>query len=152
MHGLVIKEGREGGAVVAALPHGTTVFFVVLTLMLIYEEFESRVIIPHIYGRALRLPSSIILLALLIGGVLLGIVGALLALPVAAAAMMLIQELRVELPGEQEQSEDRQIRKADDRAEAEYERRTEGVGAEQAAAIAVEISADRREDERGSSS
>ena len=45
--------------------------------------------------------------------------------------------------------DDRQIRKADDRAEAEYERRTEGVGAEQAAAIAVEISVDRRKEESG---
>ena len=36
---------------------------------------------------------------------------------------------------------------ADERGEEEYERRTEGVGVEQAAAIAVEISRDRREEE-----
>jgi hypothetical protein len=39
------------------------------------------------------------------------------------------------------------VREADDRGEEEYERRTEGVGAEQAAAIADEISRDRREEE-----
>ncbi|MHB8894110.1 MAG: AI-2E family transporter [Candidatus Geothermincolia bacterium] len=136
-----------GPAFLAALPRGPVVAGVVLVLMLAYEEFESRVLIPRIYGRALRLPSSVVLVALLAGGTLMGIVGALLALPVAAAAMMLIQELRVELPGEQEQFEDRQVRRADDRAEQEYERRTEGVGVEQAAAIAVEISADRRKEE-----
>ena len=138
-----------GPAVLAALARGPVIAGVVLVAMLAYEEFESRVLIPRIYGRALRLPSSVVLVALLAGGTLMGILGALLALPVAAAAMMLVQELRVELPGEQEQFEDRQVRKADDRAEAEYERRTEGVGAEQAAAIAVEISADRRKEESG---
>jgi hypothetical protein len=86
--------------------------------------------------------------ALLAGGTLMGILGALLALPVAATAMMLIEELRVELPGEQEQPADTDVREADDRSEKEYERRAEGVGAEEAAAIAVEISQDRRADER----
>ncbi len=55
--------------------------------------------VPGIYGRALRLPSSVVLFALLAGGTLMGILGALLALPVAATVMMLIEELRVELPG-----------------------------------------------------
>lgn len=136
-----------GPAVIAALPRGPVVVAVVLVLMLAYEEFESRVLIPRIYGRALRLPSSVVLIALLAGGTLMGILGALLALPVAAIAMMLIEELRVELPGEQEQPVDTHVREADDRGEEEYVRRTEGVGAEQAAAIAVEISRDRRTEE-----
>jgi hypothetical protein len=87
------------------------------------------------------------LFALLAGGTLMGVLGALLALPVAAAVMMLIEELRVELPGEQEQPVDTHVREEDVRGEREYERRTEGVGAEEAAAIAVEISQDRREEE-----
>jgi putative heme transporter len=136
-----------GPAVLAALSRGPIVVVVVLILMLAYEEFESRVLVPWIYGRALRLPPSVVLFALLAGGTLMGILGALLALPVAAAVMMLIAELRVELPGEQEQLVDTHLREADDRGEEEYERRTEGVGAEQAAAIAVEISADRRKEE-----
>jgi predicted PurR-regulated permease PerM len=136
-----------GVTVAAALPHGSTIFLVVFVCMLIYEEFESRVIIPRIYGRALRLPSSVILLALLTGGVLLGVIGALLALPVAAAVLMLVEELRVELPGQQEQAADLEIRERDDRGEEEYERRAEGMPAEQAAAIAVEISTDRHNEE-----
>jgi carbamoylphosphate synthase large subunit len=51
------------------------------------------------------------------------------------------------LPGEQEQIEDTEIREGDTRAEAEYQRRTEGVPVVEAAAIAVEISADRRKTE-----
>jgi hypothetical protein len=77
----------------------------------------------------------------------MGILGALLALPVAATVMMLIEELRVELPGEQEQPIDTLMREADDRGEEEYIRRTAGVGAEQAAGVAAEISRDRREEE-----
>jgi hypothetical protein len=119
---------------------------VVLLIMLAYEEFESRVLVPRIYGRALRIPSSVVLFALLAGGTLMGILGALLALPVAATVMMLIEELRVELPGQQEQVADVEQRVGDERAEEEYERRTEGVPAEQAAAIAVEISDDRRKE------
>ena len=133
--------------VLAALARGPVVVAVVLLVMLAYEEFESRVLVPRIYGRALRLPSSAVLFALLAGGTLMGILGALLALPVAAAVMMLIEEMRVGLPGQQEQVADVKQRVGDERAEEEYERRTEGVRAEQAAAIAVEMSDERRKEE-----
>jgi putative heme transporter len=136
-----------GPMVLGALARGPVVVAVVLLIMLGYEEFESRVLVPRIYGRALRLPSSLVLFALLAGGTLMGILGALLALPVAATVRMLIEELRVELPGQQEQVVDTEQRVGDERAEEEYERRTEGVPAEQAAAIAVEISGDRRKEE-----
>ena len=74
----------------------------------------------------------------------MGISGALLAIPVAAMVMMFIEELRVELPGQQKQVADVIQRAVDERSEDEYERRTEGVPAEQAAAIAVAMSDDRR--------
>jgi len=61
--------------------------------------------------------------------------------------MMLIEELRVELPGEQVQVADAEQRVGDERAEEEYERRAEGVPVAEAAAIAVEISDDRRKEE-----
>jgi hypothetical protein len=112
---------------------------VVFVLLLAYEEFESRFLIPMVYGRALRLPSSVVFFALLVGGTLYGIMGALLALPMAATIFMIIEELRVELPGESQDLQDvgKQVQQA--RAEAEYERRTEGLPAEEAAAIAVQI-------------
>jgi predicted PurR-regulated permease PerM len=136
-----------GAAVVAVVSRGPTVIIVVFVLMLAYEELESRLIIPKVYGRALRLPSTVILLSLLAGGLIYGITGALLSLPVAAAVLMLIAELRVDLPGQQEQAEDVETRERDDRGEEEYERRADGMPAEQAAAIAVEISADRQKEE-----
>jgi predicted PurR-regulated permease PerM len=140
-----------GPAVLASLAKGPVVIAIVFILMLCYEEFESRVLIPIVYGRALRLPSSVVLFALIAGGTLAGIVGALLALPVAATILMLIDELRVELPGEQTQLESVEVKKNDERSEAEYERRTEGMPAKQAAAVAVEISDVRKKEEKNES-
>lgn len=136
-----------GPAVLASLTKGPFIIATVIILMLCYEEFESRVLIPIVYGRALRLPSSVIFFALIAGGSLAGITGALLALPVAATILMLIDELRVELPGEQMQLEGVQLKKNDARSEAEYERRTEGMPAKQAAAVAVEITGIRKKEE-----
>ena len=137
-------------AVLAALGKTPTTAVIVLVLMLAYEEFESRVLIPKIYGHSLRLPPSVVFFSLMAGWTLMGLLGALLALPMAATIMMLIEELRVDLPGEQELVADTELRARDDLAEQEYERRTEGIGAEEAAAIAVEISVERREEERHS--
>jgi predicted PurR-regulated permease PerM len=134
-------------AVLSAAPHGAVITLVVLGGMFLYMEFESRILVPRVYGHALRLPSTVVLISLLAGGTLMGIVGALLALPFAAAVMMLIEELRVQLPGEQEQVADEVVREMDDIGEKEYERRTEGVSAEKSAAIAVEISGDRVKEE-----
>jgi hypothetical protein len=136
-----------GPAVLAALGHSPMAAGIVLVLMLAYQEFESRVIIPKVYGQALLLPSSVVFFSLMAGGALMGILGAVIALPIAATIMMLIEELRIDLPGEQEQVADTELRARDDLAEEEYERRTEGVAAQQAAAIAVEISKDRKNEE-----
>jgi len=99
-----------------------------------------------VYGSVLKLPPSVVLFALLTGGSLMGIKGALLALPVAAAVRMLVEELRIDLPGED--IDDARVRAEDERAEREYEQRVQGVPAEVAAAIAVEISEERAEDDR----
>jgi predicted PurR-regulated permease PerM len=94
--------GYLGGVpvVIAALPHGAIAAAVVAVLMLLYQEFESRILVPRIYGRVLRLPPAIVLLALLVGWTLGGILGAFLALPTAAGVRMLVRELRIPLPGD----------------------------------------------------
>jgi predicted PurR-regulated permease PerM len=136
-----------GPAVLASLAQGPVVTVIVLVVMLCYEEFESRVLVPIVYGRALRLPSSLVLFALIAGGTLAGVLGALLALPVAATILMLIDELRMEMPGEDPQRESAEIKQQDERGEAEYRRRTKGMAAEQAAAVAVEIAQARKKEE-----
>ncbi len=134
-----------GPAVLAAVPRGAVIVGIVLVAMLGYEELESRILVPKIYGNVLKLPSSVVLFALLTGGVLMGIPGALMALPVAAAVRMLVEELRIDLPGED--IDDSSQRRGDARAERDYERRAEGVPVAEAAAIAVEITEQRAEAE-----
>lgn len=131
-------------AVLAALATGSVAATVVFVLLLCYEEFESRVLIPIVYGRSLRLPSSIVLFALITGGSLYGIGGALLALPVAATLLMLIDELKVEMPGETMQADEKAVQQHDIVGEAEYLRRTDGMTAQAAAGIALEISEERK--------
>lgn len=136
-----------GPAVLAAMSQGPAVAVTVFVLMLVYEELESRVLVPLVYGHALRLPSSVVFFSLIVGTALAGLVGALLALPLAAAMLMLVEELRVELPGEAVQPEDVAQQREDDRIEQEYERRVEHMPAVVAAAVAVEISGERKKAE-----
>jgi predicted PurR-regulated permease PerM len=131
-------------AVLAALAVGSVPATAVFILLLCYEEFESRVLMPLIYGRALRLPSSIVLFALITGGTLYGMGGALLALPVAATLLMLADELKMDLPGETEQPGDVRTERDDSIGEAEYQRRTDGMTAEESAGVALAISGERK--------
>jgi len=65
----------------------TAVFFVVFRLV------EDYLLVPKIIGRAVKVPALITVVAVLFGGALLGIVGALVAIPVAAAIQLLTQEI-----------------------------------------------------------
>jgi hypothetical protein len=126
-----------------ALSRGTAVATIVLVAMIAYQEFESRVIVPRVYGQALRLSSAVVVIALLVGGKVGGIIGALLALPIAAALRMLIEELRVDLPGDD--TDDPSLRARDARAERAYARETAGASPAEAAAVATEIAHEIRE-------
>jgi len=131
-----------GPAVLATLSGSVVWTLVVLVAMLGYEELESRYIVPKVYGNALRLPSSMVILALLAGGTIGGILGALFALPVAAAIRMLMEEFKLQLPGEAVTDADDAVRAREQHAQTEYEARSDGKGSTEAAAIAFEI-ADR---------
>jgi predicted PurR-regulated permease PerM len=121
-------------AALAAVVKGPWVVLAVVVAMGFYQEVESRLIVPRVYGRVLRLSPPAVIVALLIGGELMGILGALLALPVAATIVMLITELRVELPGEAKQVDD--LRALDEVVEREFELRTAGEPVEAAAEVA----------------
>jgi predicted PurR-regulated permease PerM len=123
--------------VAAAVPHGSVSVVAVIASVVVYQEVENRVILPRVYGRVLRLPAWLITIALLAGGELMGIVGALLALPVTAGARMVLKELRVELPGAA--TIDPQIRQRDEQVEDLYSELAAGAGAGTSAGIALEI-------------
>ncbi len=77
-------------AVVAAFQESPTQAVVVLAALLVYQQFEDRFLVPKIYGQTLNLPSLVVLLAVLVGGELMGIAGVLLALPAAAAGRVVL--------------------------------------------------------------
>ena len=57
---------------------------IVLAAYLIYQQLENYLLVPRIYQSTLNISSFAVLVSVLIGSALLGIVGALLALPIAA--------------------------------------------------------------------
>jgi predicted PurR-regulated permease PerM len=132
-----------GPAILSALPRGLPVAVVVLVSMVIYMEFESRFLVPKVYGHVLRLSPTTVLLALLAGGALLGVMGALLALPIAAGLQMILEELRVEMPGDD--SDDRPERARNAKTEATYERMSAGTTAPEAGQIARNLAHDIRD-------
>lgn len=75
----------------SALTVSPTTAIIVVGLSLAYQQFEDRVLNPRIYGATLRLPTIAVVLAILVGAELLGIVGALLGLPIAAAIRVIVE-------------------------------------------------------------
>jgi predicted PurR-regulated permease PerM len=67
---------------------------VLLIFVLVYQQVESNFLQPMVYSQAVQLNGLVILIALLVGGQLLGIPGALLAIPVAEIIRILISEIR----------------------------------------------------------
>jgi predicted PurR-regulated permease PerM len=59
---------------------------------IVYQQVENYVIQPRIQGRAVQLDPFIIVIAALFGGTLFGIIGALVAIPIAAAAQIGVRE------------------------------------------------------------
>jgi predicted PurR-regulated permease PerM len=86
-----------GGAVVTlvALTVSLPVAIATLAFYIAYRLAEDYLIVPRIMGRTVQVPAIVSLVAVLIGGVLLGIVGALVAIPAAAAVRLLLHEITI---------------------------------------------------------
>ena len=130
-------------AFLSALSRGLPTAVVVLAVLFVYQEVENRVLIPRVYAHALRLAPTTVILALLAGGILYGVIGALLALPVAAGLQMMLAELRVDLPGDD--STDRSALARDAKTEATYARMSAGATAPEAGQIARNLAHDIRD-------
>jgi predicted PurR-regulated permease PerM len=66
---------------------GVTIFF------LAQQQLENAVLVPKVMGQTVGLGAVTVITSLIIGGELLGIVGALLAVPTAAIVKVLVEEL-----------------------------------------------------------
>jgi predicted PurR-regulated permease PerM len=132
-----------GPAFFAALGQGPKTALAVLIVMLAYQAFENKVLVPRVYGHALRLSPVTVTLALIAGGILFGVMGALFALPIAAALQMIPRELGLEMPGDD--TDDSLERKRDQKLEAAYEVMSAGATAPDAGQIANDLAHGLRE-------
>jgi len=88
------------GPILAALPAiavAATVSYqkvlMVVIFFLVQQQFENHVLVPKVMERQVGVSAVTVIVALLIGGNLLGIVGALLAVPTAAILQVLFMEI-----------------------------------------------------------
>jgi predicted PurR-regulated permease PerM len=99
------------GATLAAIVVSTVVFIetdwlrclIVIVFFIAYQQFENHVLQPLVYGRTVQLSPLAVLCAVLVGAQLAGILGALLAIPVAGSLLAIAREIlqyRQETAGE----------------------------------------------------
>lgn len=83
------------GIIVAAvaLTVSVPVSIATIAFYVAFRLAEDYLLVPKIIGKAVEVPAVATLVAVLVGGALLGIVGALVAIPIAAAIQLLVQEL-----------------------------------------------------------
>jgi predicted PurR-regulated permease PerM len=89
------------GATLAAIIAGTVVFIeggwfrclIVIAFFVAYQQFENHVLQPLVYGRTVQLSPLAVLCAVLVGAQLAGILGALLAIPVAGSLLAIAREI-----------------------------------------------------------
>jgi predicted PurR-regulated permease PerM len=94
--GLVPMVGASLGAAVVSL----VAFFddpkkaaIALIYYVVYQQIENYVVAPKIMQRTISVPGAVTVIAALAGGTLLGILGALLAIPVAAGLLLIYEEV-----------------------------------------------------------
>lgn len=86
-----------GAVIVCAIGFATdpTIGIACVIFYVIYQQVENYVIYPRVMSRSVEIPGSVTVIAALVGAALLGVVGALLAIPTAAAILMLTREVFV---------------------------------------------------------
>jgi predicted PurR-regulated permease PerM len=76
-----------------ALTQSVWVGVIAFTAYVVYVQIENYVVTPRIMKRTLSVPGAVTIIAALIGSSLLGLVGGLLAVPVAASIILILDEV-----------------------------------------------------------
>lgn len=76
-----------------ALTVSIPVCLATIVFYIAFQMIEDYVLVPRIIGRAVHVPALTTVVAVLIGASLLGVVGALVAIPIAAALQLIVQEV-----------------------------------------------------------
>ncbi len=72
---------------------GITAAIIMLVVLLVYQQIENNVVTPKVQGVAVNLSAFFIIVAVTLFGALLGVLGALTAVPLAAVIQIFVQEL-----------------------------------------------------------
>ncbi|WP_406044317.1 AI-2E family transporter [Micromonospora sp. NBC_00898] len=92
---LIPLVGATLGAIIAAgagFLHSPTTGIIVLVFFVVYQQAENHLLQPVIMSRAVRLNPLTVLVSVLLAAELAGLVGALLAIPAAGIAQILLRE------------------------------------------------------------
>ncbi len=86
-----------GAVIVTAIAFATDVQTGVICAIfyIVYQQIENYVIYPRVMQRSVDIPGAVTVIAALVGAALLGVVGALLAIPTAAAVLLVVREVVV---------------------------------------------------------
>jgi predicted PurR-regulated permease PerM len=84
-----------GGAIVTlvALTVSLPVAIATLGFYIAYRLAEDYFVVPRVMGKTVQVPGAVSVIAVLVGGALMGIIGALVAIPAAAALRLVLQEV-----------------------------------------------------------
>jgi predicted PurR-regulated permease PerM len=75
---------------------GLTAALIMLAVVLVYQQVENNIITPKVQGKAVNLSAFFIIVSVILFGGLLGVLGALTAVPLAAMIQIFVQELTKE--------------------------------------------------------
>jgi len=79
--------------ILIAFANGVGMGIACLIFYVAYQQFENYVLYPRIMRSSVDVPGVLTVVAVLIGGGLMGVVGAILAIPTAAAILLLVREI-----------------------------------------------------------
>jgi predicted PurR-regulated permease PerM len=95
---LVPLVGATIAAVIVSLigfTESVTVGVICVAFYVAYQQFENYVVYPRVMRKAVDVPAPLTVVAVLLGGALLGVVGALLAIPTAAAVLLIVRQVAI---------------------------------------------------------
>ena len=83
----------SGIVTIIALTQSIAIGVIALVAYVVYVQIENYVVTPRIMKRTLAVPGAVTIISALIGSSLLGLVGGLLAVPVAASIILILDEV-----------------------------------------------------------
>lgn len=80
-------------AIAVAATVSPTLVLAVAIFFVVQQQFENHVLVPRVMSRQVGVSAVVVIVALMVGGALMGIVGAILAVPTAAILHVLLEEI-----------------------------------------------------------